>query len=55
MKNDDFIMEVQRLYDEYLQKTEKRGISYGEIYYIQNLRKKDLDKLYIEILESEED
>jgi hypothetical protein len=53
MKNDDFIMEVQSIYDEYLQRTEKRGISYGEIYYIQNLRKKELDKLYIELLESE--
>lgn len=54
MKSIEYVKEVQGLYDEYLQKTENRGISYGEIYYIQNLRKKELDKLYKELLKSED-
>lgn len=51
-KNNDYIMEVQSLYNEYLEKTENRGISYGELSYIENLKKKELDSLYIELIEN---
>lgn len=51
---DEFNQEVQRLYDEYLMKTEKRGISYGEITYIEGLSKKELNKLYEELLKEGE-
>ena len=51
---DEFKQEVQRLYDEYLMKTEKRGISYGEIAYIEGLNKKELNKLYEELLKEGE-
>ena len=42
---EDFIMEVQKNYDEYLMKTENRGISYGEVAYIQGLNDKELEDL----------
>lgn len=42
---EDFIMEVQQNYDEYLMKTENRGISYGEVAYIQGLNDKELKDL----------
>jgi hypothetical protein len=42
---EEFIMEVQQNYDEYLMKTENRGISYGEIAYIQGLSDKELKDL----------
>lgn len=42
---EEFIMEVQQNYDEYLMKTENRGISYGEIAYIQGLNNKELEDL----------
>lgn len=45
---------VQQRYDEYLYSTENRGISYGEIVYIQGLNKKQLNNLLNEI-ESKED
>ena len=54
-KNNDYIMEVQTLYNEYLEKTENRGISYGELSYIENLKKKELDSLYIELIENLEE
>lgn len=46
-------MEVQRLYDERLQRTEQRGASYGELAYIYELDKSGLDELYNELLEEE--
>lgn len=49
----DFRMEVERLYNEYLEKTENRNISYGEIAYIQDLSIEDLQDMYEELLESE--
>ena len=54
----DYILDVQNKYDNYLMKTEKRGASYGELVYIQNLNKKELEELeeeiYEELEESEE-
>ena len=41
----DYVLHVLRLYDEWLYKTEKRGASYGEIAYIQNFKKKELEEL----------
>ena len=41
---------LESLYDEYLQKTEKRGLSYGELSYIENLSDKELEELESEIL-----
>lgn len=40
---------TQNLYDEYLTKTEGRGISWGEIAYIQSLKTKELNALIAEI------
>lgn len=38
-------------YDDYLMRTEKRGISYGEILYIQGLTKPQLRQFYQELEE----
>lgn len=46
---EDYILEMQCKYDEYLMKTEKRGISYGELVHIQNLSEKELKELEKEI------
>lgn len=46
---DEYKIEVQRAYDEYLYKTEGRGASYGEIAYIDGLDEQELDDLYKEI------
>lgn len=46
---EEFKMYVQQRYDEYLYSTENRDISYGEIVYIQNLKRKDLESLLEEI------
>lgn len=43
--------EVVRAYDEYIMAKEGRGISYGEIAYIEGLKKRELDALYNEALE----
>ena len=50
----EFKMEVERLYNEYLERTENRNISYGEIAYIQDLSAEELQAMYEELLESEE-
>lgn len=47
---DEFKMEVQNMYDDYLNKTQKRGISWGEIAHIDSLNKKELNGLYNELL-----
>ena len=52
MKIEDLKMEIETLYNEYLTITENRNISYGEIAYIQNLNKKELLKMYNELMES---
>lgn len=46
---EEFRLEVQRMYDEYLYKTEKRGISYGEIAYIESLAEVALQEFYDEL------
>ena len=46
---DEYILNIQSKYDEYLMKTENRGISYGELAYLQNLTEKELKKLEIEL------
>lgn len=51
----DYILEVQNKYDEYLMKTEKRGASYGERFYIQSLNEKELEELEEEICEELEE
>ena len=45
-------LETESLYDDYLYRTEKRGISYGEIAYINGLDKKELKELCKEIEEN---
>ena len=47
----EYNLHIQMLYDEWLRKTEKRGISYGEIAYIQGLSKKELNDLETELYE----
>lgn len=51
----EFRLEVERLYNEYLERTENRNISYGEIAYIQDLSIEELQSMYEELLESEEE
>ena len=46
----DFRLEVERLYNEYLEKTENRNTSYGELLYIQELDEKELNDMYEELL-----
>lgn len=48
---DEYLLYIQSLYDKYLSKTENRNISYGEIYWIQNLRKNELTNLENELSE----
>ena len=43
------IFYINSIYDEYLQKTEKRGLSYGELSYIENLNAEELEELENEI------
>lgn len=45
----EYMLHIQSKYDEYLMKTENRGISYGELAYIQNLTEKELEELEIEL------
>ena len=51
MENDELLKEVVQKYDEYLMLKEKRGVSYGELAYIQNLDKRELKELYNAIIE----
>lgn len=44
------IFYINSIYDEYLQKTEKRGLSWGELAYIEGLNDKELEELENEIL-----
>lgn len=44
----EFVLEVERVYDEYLMKSEGRGMSWGECAYIENLNDKELEALYKE-------
>lgn len=48
------LQDIQRRYDEYLQDTEKRGASYGEIAYVDSLRGKELDDFEKELDDYEE-
>lgn len=48
------LQDIQRRYDDYLQDTEKRGASYGEIAYVESLRGKDLDDFEKELDDYEE-
>ena len=52
---EEYRLHIQSKYDEYLMKTENRGISYGEIAYIQNLDEKELKELEEELEEDEEE
>lgn len=49
---DELKMETQTRYDDYLMATEKRGISYGEMAYIQNMTSEELNE-FCEELENE--
>lgn len=49
---DELKMETQAYYDDYLMATENRGISYGEIAYIQGLSREELED-FCEELENE--
>lgn len=47
--HDEYVAEVERKYDDYLQKTEDRCISYGEMVYLHELSEYELDALCEEI------
>lgn len=49
----DFLMEVERLYNEHLERTENRDTSYGELAHIESLDLNELQELYNELLEEE--
>ena len=55
-EKEQLLLEVTSLYDEYLQETEKRGVSYGELAYLQSLSVECLEELKkeIEILKERE-
>jgi DNA polymerase I-like protein with 3'-5' exonuclease and polymerase domains len=40
----EHLIEIESKYDEYLMKTENRGMSYGELAYLQNLSKEELEE-----------
>jgi len=40
---DELKMETQSRYDDYLMATEKRGVSYGEMAFIQSLEREELE------------
>lgn len=44
-EREEFNMAVVNAYDELLQKTEKRGVSYGELAYIESLSDKEAKDL----------
>lgn len=50
MNKQDLKFEVIRLYDQFLMHTEKKGISYGELNYIDSLTLKQLNKFYEELV-----
>ena len=45
----EYLLEVQSKYDEYLQKTENRGMSYGELAYLQDLSREQLQEFEKEL------
>ena len=47
----EYIMHIENLYDTLMNIKEERGISYGEIYHIENLKMKELKDLENEIYE----
>lgn len=47
----EYIMHVENLYDTLMNIKEERGISYGEIAYVESLKKKELEELEEEIIE----
>lgn len=48
---EEHLLYVQSIYDELMQKKENRGISYGELVYLQDLNEKKLNEIENEILE----
>lgn len=44
-EKDQYILHIINLYDEWIQKEEKRGASYGELYYIENLNMQELREM----------
>lgn len=51
MEDNELLKEVVQKYYEYLLLKEKRGVSYGELAYIQNLGKREIKELYNAVLE----
>lgn len=47
----EYIMHVENLYDALVNIQEQRNISYGEIAYVESLKKKELEELEEEIIE----
>lgn len=45
----EYQLEIIDLYNNWIQKEEKRGISYGEIAYIQSLKKRELKEIEKEL------
>ena len=48
-EKEGLLQETISLYDEYLQETEKRGVSYGELAYLQGLTLESLQELKNEL------
>lgn len=45
----EYRLEVENMFDEWLMKTENRNISYGEMAHIQSLSEKELTELVMEL------
>lgn len=50
-EREEYIMYIQNLYNEWIEKEENRNISYGELAYIQDLNDKDLKDMEQELLQ----
>lgn len=46
---EEYRLYLQSRYDEYIQATEKRGASWGEVAYIEGLSEKELDDMCAEL------
>lgn len=49
---DEYLMFIENIYNEYLEQTEGRNISYGEMAYIQDLDEQGLKDLEEELMEA---
>ena len=52
---EEYVSHIIQLYDEWINKEEKRGISYGEIHHISNLSQQELEEMETELYDELEE